>query len=78
MGKSQRYQAAVDGHRLAGNHWSNLRRFPAYSVRSRNTDFDAARKTLGDGLAVGFSGLPAFCGNMRFRPRKGTFSVYAL
>lgn len=27
MGKSQRYQAAVYGHKAVRNHWSNLRRF---------------------------------------------------
>ena len=38
MGKSQRYQAAVDGHKAASDHWRKPRRSMQQGVRSRNTD----------------------------------------
>ena len=52
MGKSQRYQAAVDGQKSRLFHWHRLRRNRHYGVRSRHTNCDWTRKTLGDGLAV--------------------------
>lgn len=52
MGKSQRYQAAVDGQKAALPIGTKLRRARHYGVRSRHTGFDRTRQTLGDSLAV--------------------------
>ena len=52
MGKSQRYQAAVDGQKAAKCHWRNLRRRMHGGVRSRNTHLDPIRWALGDGRLV--------------------------
>ena len=51
--KSQRYQAAVDGHLSRRSHWGNLRRLRQQGVQSRNTNLCFYAQTLGDGLSYG-------------------------
>ena len=63
MGKSQRYQAAVDGYCAACVHWHHAEKdtdIMASGVGTRSSNFPGS--TLGDGLAVMESGsLSAYC-----------------
>ena len=69
MGKSQRYQAAVDGLDSRFCHWHKLRRQRQPGVRSRNTK-PAGAKRDSWGLSCGFSTALPQCLSV---PKRGLF-----